>query len=186
VLFTSHGAQELGAAIGETLAGRNNPAGRLSQTWYQASETLPHINDYDIVKNKMTYLYCDRPVLHAFGYGLSYTNFAYKNLTVTKTDGGVTAAFCVTNTGDCAGDEVAQLYFTHVNAADYRPLKQLAGFERITLTAGETREISIFVPLKELSFYDPEQDAFTFTHGTYRFMAGASSADVRLTAEAAL
>jgi beta-glucosidase len=186
VVFTTHGMQEVGTAVGETLSGANNPAGRLSMTWYRAGDALPDLNDYDIVKNKMTYLYCDRPVLYPFGYGRSYTTFGYDDLEVKKREDGVVVTFFVTNTGQASGDEVAQVYFTHVDAPVTRPIKQLAGFERITLEPGETRRVSILVPKKELAIYDAGSGAFREIGGEYRFMAGAGSADVRLTGSVTL
>ncbi|MCL2703347.1 MAG: glycoside hydrolase family 3 C-terminal domain-containing protein [Defluviitaleaceae bacterium] len=180
VIFTTHGAQEVGTAVGETLSGGNNPAGRLSMTWYKADEVLPDLNDYDIVKNKMTYLYCDRPAQYAFGFGLSYTSFKYADLELTKAKDGINVSFSVTNTGELDGDEVAQVYFSHSDALFTRPIKQLAGFERIHFKAGETKRLSIYVPHKELEYYDIEKGAFGFIPGEYKFMAGASSDDIRL------
>jgi len=180
VLFTTHGAQEVGTAIGETLSGDNNPAGRLSMTWYKGTHVLPDINDYDIRKNKMTYLYCDQPVLYTFGYGLSYTSFEYADLSLTETNDGISAKFTLKNTGKVAGDEVAQLYFTQVNPDSPRPIKQLAGFERLNLKPGETRQIEIFVPFKELMCYDIKKGAFVLEKGAYKFAIGAGSADIRL------
>ncbi|MCL1844547.1 MAG: glycoside hydrolase family 3 C-terminal domain-containing protein [Defluviitaleaceae bacterium] len=180
VLFTTHGAQELGTSVGLTLSGEYNPAGRLSMTWYKGSHKFPDLNDYDIIKNKMTYLYNEMPVLYEFGYGLSYTKFKYDDLSLEKTADGIAVKFSLTNTEKVAGDEVAQVYFSHIDAKIHRPIKQLAGFERIHLTPGETRQISILVPHKELMIYSPEKGEFVPVPGTYKFAVGASSLDIRL------
>ncbi|MCL1877863.1 MAG: glycoside hydrolase family 3 C-terminal domain-containing protein, partial [Defluviitaleaceae bacterium] len=186
VLFTTHGAQEIGTSVGETLSGKNNPAGRLSMTWYKGTHKLPDINDYDIVKNKMTYLYNDAPVLYEFGFGLSYTKFMYADLSLEKTEAGVVAKFSLTNSGNLAGDEVVQLYFSQTDAKIPRPIKQLAGFERVHLREGETRQISITVPHKEMMCYSPEKGEFVPVPGMYKFSVGASSMDLRLEAPIAL
>jgi len=180
VIFTTHGEQAVGKAIGETLSGKNNPAGRLSMTWYKSDDDLPDINDYDIVKNKMTYLYCDRPVLHEFGFGMSYTKFEYSDLILNEKDGGVTVEFSVKNIGAFDGDEVVQVYYSVVNSPIKRPIKQLEGFERIRLSKNEMRHVKLDIPRKELEYYNTEKGAFDFIGGEYKFSVGASSADFRL------
>ena len=191
VLFTAHGQQEIGTAIAQTLSGANNPAGRLTQTWYTADRVLPDIDDYDIATNKMTYLYNDRPVLHEFGFGLSYSAFAYSGLQVTA-DGAGTVRVCFTlaNVSERDGDEVPQLYFAlstmapdisgAVPADFVRPVKQLAGFDRLHIRAGVSAQVSFEVSRQELSFYDPASQSFRFYAGDYDFMVGASSSDIRL------
>ncbi len=186
VIFTSHGAQEVGTAVGEALAGIYNPAGRLSQTWYASSSDLPDINDYDIVKNKMTYIFCEKPVLHEFGYGLSYGKFEYSGLSLREENGGVTVEFDLANTGRFDGDEVAQIYFSYgdgVNIPGYRPVKKLAGFDRVPLKAGESKRVSIAIPRREFEFYSTEKGAFDFAPGLYKIMVGASSKDIRCEGE---
>jgi beta-glucosidase len=178
VIFTSHGAQELGTAIGETLSGANNPAGRLSQTWYYADEALPDINDYDIVKNKMTYLYHEGEALHEFGYGLSYSRFGYADLSLNNGEnGGADISFTLSNVSGADGDEVVQVY---VSGEALRPIKKLAGFERVHLKAGEATRVALHVPEAELSYYDTQKGAFVFAPGEYKFYIGASSKDIRL------
>jgi beta-glucosidase len=179
VFFTTHGLQEVGTAVAETLSGKNNPAGRLSMTWYFGDTVLPDLNDYDIIANKMTYLYHDKPVLHEFGFGLSYTEFAYADLVLTKTDAGITAEFSVTNIGNADGDEVAQLYFSQKDAAMKRPIKQLAGFERVHVKKGETKQIKIEVPYREFMCFDADKKAFTAVSGEYSIMVGGSSKDIK-------
>jgi beta-glucosidase len=132
------------------------------------------------VKNKITYLYHDKPVLHEFGYGLSYTRFEYAGLTLEKTPEGVAVGFTVSNVGDIDGDEVPQVYFTHIDAPFTRPIKQLVGFERIRVRAGETRRVTITVPFGDMEYFDPNKEEFAFAGGTYRFSVGASSLDIRL------
>jgi beta-glucosidase len=184
ILHTSHGEQELGTAIGEALSGALNPAGRLSQTWYDASKALPHINDYDIAKNKMTYLYHDGTVQYPFGHGLSYTQFAYENMHIEKQPDSIFVSFTLTNTGEHDGDEVPQLYFT--GSAENCPRLQLCAFERIHLPRGASKKIAFHIPLKELHRYDTTTKAFKLHPGTYRFFAGASSRALHLQASLTL
>ncbi|MDR1443672.1 MAG: glycoside hydrolase family 3 C-terminal domain-containing protein, partial [Treponema sp.] len=179
IIYTAHGAQELGTALGEVLSGAYNPAGRLSMTWYSDSKDLPDINDYDIIKNKCTYLYCDKPVLYPFGYGLSYTSFAYGDLAVSPDKDGVSVSFTVKNTGALAGDETAQVYLASMRRDIPRPRKQLCGFERIHLKPGETASLLFIVPAAELAYWDEEAGDFRVDAGEYCFMAGAGSADIR-------
>ena len=182
VLFTSHGAQEVGTAVGQTLSGINNPAGRLSMTWYSGDEVLPDLNDYDIVSNKMTYLYCDRDVQYPFGYGLSYSRFEYGECGVWSLECGVECVFTVSNSSDVDGDEVCQVYLKQKDAPLTRPLKQLCGFERVHVRAGESVQVKISVPYKELMCYNVEKAAFELLAGEYEFMVGAASDDIKQTA----
>jgi len=181
VLFTTHGLQELGTAIGQTLNGVNNPSGKLSQTWYADDFQFSSLSNYDITDSKLTYLYTDKRPLHEFGFGLSYTTFEYSDLSLTQIDNGVEVSFRLTNTGERPGTEVVQVYVTHNR--DNAPIKFLVAFDRITLEPGESKEAKIPVRHRELSFWDGAQNKFTMTPGTYQFQVGSSSADIRLKAE---
>jgi beta-glucosidase len=183
ILFTSHGAQELGTAIGEALAGDYSPGGRLSQTWYAGTENFPHLNDYDIIGNRMTYLYTDRPVLYPFGHGLSYTSFEYSDFRVIPRQGGIEAGVTLRNTGNRGGDETAQLYLASTRTGIPRPGKQLCGFERLHLESGEERRISFQVPRSEFAYYDEGGKALVPDEAPYRILVGSSSADIRGEAE---
>ncbi|GHU69379.1 glucan 1,4-alpha-glucosidase [Spirochaetia bacterium] len=179
VLYTAHGMQEVGTAVAEALAGDFSPAGRLSQTWYADGRDLPDINDYDIIKNKVTYLYYDKPVLHPFGFGLSYTAFSYSGFSVAQQGENIEASVTLKNTGSLDGDEVPQLYFASKRTDVPRPCRQLCAFQRIHLCAGEEKRFSFTVPLGELAYYDEGANAFALDHQGYTFMIGASSADIR-------
>lgn len=180
IVYTSHAGPELGHAVAATLFGENNPAGRLPQTWYACDEDLPDIKDYDIVKNKMTYRWFDGTPLYPFGYGLSYSTYVYSNLRISQDTASISIAFDVTNTSSVDGDEVAQVYFRVNSSRIERPLRQLCGFRRIHIKAGETVRIEIPVPLHALEFYDVSRERFCVESGEYTFMIGASSADIRL------
>jgi beta-glucosidase len=184
ILWTSHGGQELGTAVAEVLTGGHNPAGRLPQTWYATDADLPAPDDYDIIGSQWTYQYSRREHLYPFGHGLSYTTFAYSDpvVTVSAQDGpdsfSVTVDVTVTNTGDRAGEEVAQLYSHALDASVPTPLRRLQGFARFRLEPGESRSISFEVPGSGLAHWSEEHGGPVGEPGDYEFAVGGSSTDL--------
>ncbi|MGE7055455.1 glycoside hydrolase family 3 C-terminal domain-containing protein [Paenibacillus glucanolyticus] len=146
IVFTSHAGQELGYAVADVLYGDYNPGGRLNMTWYQSSEQLPDIMDYDIIKGKRTYQYFEGNVLYPFGHGLSYSHFSYSGLALSQSniraDGQVTVTLVVKNEGHLPGDEVVQLYVKADSSRVIRPLKTLKGFRRIHLQPNASETVS--------------------------------------------
>jgi beta-glucosidase len=132
ILHIAHAAQEQGTAIADVLFGDYDPAGRLNQTWPKSLDQLPPMMDYDI-RHGRTYTYFKGEPLYPFGYGLSYTTFQYSHL---RTGSG-TVRVDVTNTGTRAGDEVVQLYVRRAG------LKQLRGFQRVSLKPHEKRTVEM-------------------------------------------
>ena len=111
IIMSATGSQDMGSAMAEAVLGTYAPAGRLNMTWYESIDQLPDIDDYDIIKGKRTYRYFDGNVLYPFGYGLTYTTFAYENYKVSlKDDRLLQISLDVRNTGDTASDEVVQIY----------------------------------------------------------------------------
>lgn len=188
IVWSATGAQDMGTALAETLFGQNNPAGRLNMTWYQEDGQLPDIDDYDIIKGGRTYRYFEGEALYPFGYGLSYARFAYSDLKVAVTDGGnLRVAFRVENTGDCAGDEVAQVYGVAPASRVKKPLRQLLGFKRLKgMQPGESRLVELTVDREEFRFYDVVSRKLMVEEGRYRIFAGPSSAADSLSAWADL
>ncbi len=144
--------EEGGAAVAQTLSGRNNPAGRLPVTFYKDISQLPPFEDY-AMKGR-TYRYFEGEPLYPFGYGLSYTTFSYGELTLPTSAVAagkpVIAEVTVTNTGKRAGDEVAQLYlsFPGVKGA---PLRALRAFQRVRLEAGASQKVRFELKGRDLS-----------------------------------
>lgn len=180
VIYTSHAGPELGNAFAEVISGEYNPAGRLAQTWYTHEDELPSIMDYDIIKNGSTYLYYEGKPLYPFGYGISYSSFEYANLTLSHKDKETLVSFDIKNTSAVDGEEVAQIYFKPENPRVKRALKQLCGFRRVKIKAGETVRIEIPVEDRYLRFYDVTREKFCVESGTYEFMCGASCEDIKL------
>ena len=181
VLWTASGAQDLGSVVAETLLGDNVPAGRLNMTWYRDDSQLSDMDEYDLVKGKKTYRYFPDTPLYPFGYGLTYTGFAYDMLKIKCNEEALQAEFTVCNTGKVIADEVVQLYWSATDPTVRCPLRQLAAFERIhDITPGETRKVCLKVPVSELAVFDPVRGEMVIRAGTYRIAVGASSADIRL------
>jgi len=184
MLFTSHAGQELGHAIADVLYGTYNPAGRLNMTWYNSVSQLPELMDYDIIKGKRTYQYFDEEVLYPFGHGLSYTRFAYEDLSLRSptvdTDDSVTVSVKVSNIGEMAGDEVVQLYVRANSSRVVRPLKTLTGFHRIHLEAGASQIVSFELKASELAFWDVTRERYCVETGEYTIWVGPSSEIVKL------
>jgi beta-glucosidase len=158
ILKLTHSSQELGHGLADVLFGDVNPGGRLVQTWLHSVDDLPPMLDYDLRLGR-AYLYYEGTPLYPFGYGLSYTRFAYARPRISqarvRADGAVTISVDVTNTGEMDGDEVVQLYATHPGVPG-APLRALVGFERIHLVRGETRAVRFTLRGRELSTVDPE------------------------------
>ena len=147
-----YSGEEGGAAIAETLSGKNNPAGRLPVTFYTGVSQLPHFEDYTM--KGRTYRYFEGTPLYPFGYGLSYTSFAYSGLKVPEepvvAGEPLQAEVTVTNTGKVAGDEVVQVYLKFP-AVPGAPLKALRGFQRVHLEAGASQEVKFELKPRDMS-----------------------------------
>lgn len=179
-----YGGQAQGKAIADVLYGDYNPGGKLTSTWYASQADLPSdMMQYDIRKAQYTYMYHDKTPLYPFGFGLSYTTFAYDNLAVSSkhmaAGDSVVITFDVTNTGKLAGAEVAQLY-THAQSDIERPLKELKGFARVELDAGETKTVRLALRHDQLSYFNDQTNTFDVEEGTVDILIGACSADIRL------
>ncbi|HVU35574.1 MAG TPA: glycoside hydrolase family 3 C-terminal domain-containing protein [Opitutaceae bacterium] len=174
-----------GAAIADVLLGRYNPAGRLPVTFYRATTDLPPFTEYRM--ENRTYRYFKGRPLYPFGYGLSYTTFAYANLRAQPAAAStVEVSVDVTNTGEREGDEVVELYATPPAAFHPRESEALCGFRRVHLAKGETKTIAITVPATALRRWNEQTHAYEIPAGQWTIRAGASSADIRQTAHVAL
>jgi beta-glucosidase len=147
ILSAWYGGEEAGTAVADTLAGKNNPAGRLPVTFYKSTEQLPAFTDYNMKGH--TYRYFKGDPLYPFGFGLSYSSFQYSGLSAKRTEKGADIRATVKNTSKIDGDEVVQLYVAG-GPGDEDPIRNLRGFQRIHLRAGESRQVSFSVPSADL------------------------------------
>ena len=183
------GGQAGAGALVEVLTGAQNPCGKLAETWACSYDDTPAKENFGgdgpTVEYReglyVGYRYYDTagvPTAFPFGYGLSYTSFAYSDLKADET--GVTLT--VTNTGSCAGAEVVQLYVAKPDAKIFRPAKELKGFAKVFLEAGESRTVTIPLDDKAFRYWNVATHRWEVEGGSYQLLAGASSADIRLTA----
>jgi beta-glucosidase len=183
MLVAWYPGQRGGNAVADVLWGTVNPAGRLPVTFYKAEEKLPAFDDYSM-RNR-TYRYFTGEALYPFGYGLSYSEFKYTNLKLNKKSvrkqDDIQVSVDITNTSQRDGDEVVQLYAQAVSPKKEHAIKELRGFERVHLKAGETQTVHFTVkPSKALTRYDVSSKQYVVDKGKYQLQVGASSADVRL------
>ena len=183
VLCSTHLGPCLGHVAAATVFGENNPAGRTPTTWYRSVRDLPALDDYDIAKNHVTYLYFRGKPLYALGYGLSYTTFAYSNLTVKQENGEVIATVNVQNTGALDGDEVVQLYMSLPGSLRVRPIHALKAFKRVHIQAGETVTVTLNFKIDDLAVWCNGRKIYTVESSVYKMEVGAASDDIRLTAD---
>lgn len=185
------GGQAGASAMLDVLTGRINPSGKLSETYPLKYEDTPSAPYFPAKERNAEYregLYVGyryfetvkKPVQYPFGFGLSYTEFAYSDLKVTKEE----AVFTLTNTGALDGAEVAQLYVSAGCTGVYRPVRELKGFAKVFLKAGEARMVSIPLDDKAFRYFNRDTGKFEVEAGAYAIQIGASCADIRL--EAAL
>jgi beta-glucosidase len=187
IVHLTHSSQELGNGLADVLIGAYNPGGRTTVTWYKALTDIPAKTDYDIRKGR-TYMYFQGTPLYPFGFGLSYTTFTYSALRLSAATlaqgGSVTVSVDITNSGTRAGDEVVQLYVSYPTTTGVpRPSKQLRGFQRVTLAAGETKTVALTLTRDQLAYWDATAKAFAVQPGTVHLMVGGSSVDKRSEAD---
>lgn len=181
ILEAWHPGVEAGSAILEVLFGDVNPSGKLTTTFPAAAGQCPmyyaHINTgRPGGKSKFTSKYLDAPVepLYPFGYGLSYTTYTYGGLKAEKKEDAVHVAVSVSNTGERDGDEIVQCYVQDVAAKRVRPVRQLKGYEKVSLKASETKKVEFTIPYEELGYYDWNMDRVP-CEGLLRVYAGGDS-----------
>ncbi|MEO8616584.1 MAG: glycoside hydrolase family 3 C-terminal domain-containing protein, partial [Luteolibacter sp.] len=184
ILHAWYYGQRGGDAVAAALLGEFSPGGRLPITFYQSDADLPPFEDYAMATPPgRTYRYFTGKPLFPFGHGLSYATFRYGAPSVTpaiaKPDGTITVALEITNTGGMSADEVVQIYATRKAPLAGDPLRRLVGFQRITLAAGETRKVSIPIPVETLRNWDETLSAYGVTPGIWELHSGSSSADLR-------
>jgi beta-glucosidase len=193
--------QEGGTALAEILSGDTNPSGRLPITIERNAEDNPTFNNYYPTPNtnKIGYKegifvgyrgyekYNVKP-LFPFGFGLSYTNFQYRNLSVKPlTDGRFEVSFDVKNIGSREGGEVAQVYVgSKKDAKVSRPVKELKGFEKVFLKAGETKKVSVILDKRAFSYFDVNSKKWLAEAGDYEILVGSSAAEIVLKGKANL
>jgi len=183
ILHMTHSSQDEGTALAQVIFGDYNPGGHLVTTWPASMDQLPPMMDYNI-RHGRTYMYAKGKPLYPFGYGLSYTTFRYTNLKTSAPqiakDGEITVSVDVSNTGQMAGDTVVQLYVSYPNSKVERPMKELEGFRRVHLVAGETRTVTIPLKASQLAWWNVAAKAFTVETAPVNLMIGESSADIKL------
>jgi beta-glucosidase len=195
---TWYAGQAQGTALAQLLFGEYSPSGKLPVTFERRWEDNPaHDNYYPKAGDRRTeykeglfigYRHFDKATVKPqfpFGYGLSYTTFAYKNLSVTPAavsgDQSVTVSFDVTNTGHRAGAEVAEVYVGEPHPIVPRPMKELKGFTRVQLNAGETRRVSLTLDRRAFAYYNIKNRDWTADAADFNVYVGSSSARIELT-----
>ncbi len=177
ILESWYPGEEGGAAIAETLSGKNDPGGRLPVTFYKSINQLPNFEDYSM--KDRTYRYFTGKPLYPFGYGLSYTKFSYSNLTLPQTEiaagDPLRAEVTVTNTGHVAGDEVVQLYLNFPDVAG-APRIALRGFQRVHLEPGASQTVSFELGRRDLSMVTENGNPIV-AQGDYTISIGGGQPD---------
>ena len=187
LLYAALGGQAGAGAVADALTGKVNPCGKLAETWPLAYADVPSAADFATRRKTVEYregLYigyryfttAEKAVRFPFGYGMSYTTFAYSDMAADEQGVSLT----VTNTGSVAGTEIVQLYTAKKNSELFRPAKELKGFARVTLAPGEKQRITIMLDDKAFRFWNVKANRWEIEGGEYELLVGASVEDIRL------
>ena len=192
VLQAFYYGQEGGNAIADVLFGKISPSGKLPATFLRRWEDSPAFGRYPGDGKSVAYTegilvgyrwFDTKNIapLFPFGHGLSYTSFKYSGLKLTRRkDAALTIQFEVENTGKFDAAEVAQVYVEDIQSSLPRPLKELKGFQKVFLKAGEKRMVSIELNQNAFAFYDPAKQSWIAEKGEFKILVGSSSRDIRL------
>lgn len=189
------GGQAIGKATCDLLFGEAVPSGKLAESWCMKLEDNPSYLNFPGVVDELTYSegifvgyrYYDKKkmaVRFPFGYGLSYTNFSYSDLVISASeindDQTLTVSCNITNTGNRAGMETVQLYVGDKESSVIRPVKELKGFEKVSLRPGETKKVFFTLDKRAFAYYETSINDWFVEYGEFEIMIGASSRDIRL------
>lgn len=199
VLESYLGGEAVGQAQADLLFGDANPCAKLAETFPLSLEDTPCANYFpggpltveyreSIYVGYRYYDKAEKEVLFPFGHGLSYTQFAYSDLKLDKTrfkaEKGLTISFKICNTGERDGAEVAQVYVADVESSVFKAAKELKGFEKVYLKAGEETTVELTLDERAFAYYDTAAQKWAVESGKYQILVGASSRDIRLTGSA--
>lgn len=187
LLYAALGGQAGAGAVANALTGKVNPCGKLTETWPLAYADIPSAADFATRRKTVEYregLYigyryfttAEKAVRFPFGYGMSYTTFAYSDMAADEQGVSLT----VTNTGSVAGTEIVQLYVAKKSSELFRPVRELKGFARVTLAPGEKQRITITLDDKAFRFWNVKANRWEIEGGEYELLVGASVEDIRL------
>ena len=187
LLYAALGGQAGAGAVADALTGKVNPCGKLAETWPLTYADVPSAADFATRRKTVEYregLYigyryfttAEKAVRFPFGYGMSYTTFAYSDMAADEQGVSLT----VTNTGSVAGTEIVQLYVAKKSSELFRPAKELKGFARVTLAPGEKQRITIMLDDKAFRFWNVKANRWEIEGGEYELLVGASVEDIRL------
>ena len=187
LLYAALGGQAGAGAVADALTGKVNPCGKLAETWPLAYADVPSAADFATRRKTVEYregLYigyryfttAEKAVRFPFGYGMSYTTFAYSDMAADEQGVSLT----VTNTGSVAGTEIVQLYVAKKDSELFRPVKELKGFARVTLAPDEKQRITITLDDKAFRFWNVKANRWEIEGGEYELLVGASVEDIRL------
>jgi len=183
ILHMANNSEEEGDALADVLFGDYNPAGRLVDTWPESISQLPPMMDYNI-RDGRTYMYLHGSPLFPFGYGLSYTTFAYSKLRTSSPSLSlgkqIEVSLQVKNTGERSGDEVVQMYVKHLASKVSRPELELEGFKRVFVPAGQAKEVEIPLTARSLMYWNASQGAWGLERDKIKIMIGSSSGNIKL------
>lgn len=182
--------QEGGRALVSVLTGETSPSGKLAESFYASYGDVPYGKEF---VPGTEYLYKEglfvgyrepeghpKKFLFPFGYGMSYTEFAYSDLSLAKEEKGIRVSYTVTNTGKAAGKEVSEVYVGKKDSSFLRPRAELKGFSKDALLPGEKKRISVFIPYEDMKVYSVRKKAWTLEGGKYEIYVGKDSASFPL------
>lgn len=174
--------QEGGSALADILTGSYNPSGRLPITFYKSEKDLPEFEDYNM--KGRTYKYFKGTPLYPFGYGLSYSDFSLSNgkldKTIANANDSITLTVDVNNLSQKDGSDVVEVYASAKNIPQFRAVKTLIGFNKVSVSAGATQKATISFAVASLRQYDESKGDYTVYSGAYIIKVGQSSADIKL------
>ncbi|SDK23263.1 beta-glucosidase [Catalinimonas alkaloidigena] len=181
IVLAWYPGEQGGRALADVLFGKVSPAGRLPVTFYKTLDALPAYESYAM--EGRTYRYFDGEVQYPFGYGLSYTTFAYEKAAALRKSYKPTDTLAVTvtvrNTGASEGDEVVQAYVSYPTG-ERMPLQELKAFRRVTVEAGQARQVTLSIPVAELQKWNTKKHCWELVKGTYTLTLGSHSRDAKV------